>query len=59
MPYLAYGIATSVGVLKMANNKHYKSDVLVGAALGILSMKVSFLTNKYKWNKKHKSIPAF
>ncbi len=59
MPYLAYGIATSVGVLRMANNKHYISDVLVGAGLGILSMKVSYLTHKYKWNKKHKSIPEF
>lgn len=59
MPYLAYGIATSVGVLRMANNKHYLSDVLVGAGLGILSMKMSYLTHQYKWNKKYKPVPAF
>ena len=53
MPYAAYGIATSVGVLRMANNKHYISDVLLGAGLGMLSMKISYLTHQYKWSKKH------
>lgn len=33
MPYVSYGIATSVGILRMANNKHYISDVLVGQVL--------------------------
>ena len=60
MPYVAYGMASSVGVLRMANNKHYISDVLVGAGLGILSMKMSYLSHQYKWNKKDKIIsPAF
>ncbi|MEO6583552.1 MAG: phosphatase PAP2 family protein [Ferruginibacter sp.] len=59
MPYLAYGIATSVGVLRMANNKHYISDVLLGAGLGILSMKVSYLTHQYKWSKEHKPNSIF
>lgn len=59
MPYLAYGIASSVGMFRMANNKHYISDVLVGAGLGILSMKLSYLTHQYKWNKKHKPVPVF
>jgi len=56
MPYVSYGIATSVGVLRMANNKHYISDVLVGAGIGILSMKLSYWTHQYKWNKKGKAI---
>lgn len=59
MPYLAYGIASSVGILRMANNKHYISDVLVGAGLGILSMKMSYLTHRYKWGGKTKSVPVF
>lgn len=59
MPYLAYGIATSVGVLRVANNKHYISDVLVGAGLGILSMKMSYLIHQYKWNKKNKPAQLF
>ncbi len=59
MPYVAYGIASSVGVLRMANNKHYISDVLVGAGLGILSMKASYLIHQYKWNKNPKPAPVF
>jgi len=52
IPYVSYGIATSVGVLRMANNKHYISDVLVGAGIGILSMKLSYWTHQYKWGRK-------
>jgi len=32
-----YSIATATGVLRMANNKHWASDVLVGAGLGMAS----------------------
>lgn len=57
MPYVAYGIAGTVGTLRMANNKHYISDVLIGAGLGILSMKMSYLTHQYKWgNKQHTTV---
>ena len=52
MPYFAYGIASSVGILRMANNKHYISDVLAGAGFGILSMKLSYITHQYKWGRK-------
>lgn len=52
MPYAAYGLASSIGMLRMANNRHYISDVLVGAGIGILSMKVSYWTHQYKWGKK-------
>lgn len=51
VPYAAYGVATTVGVMRMANNKHYISDVLFGAGLGILSMKAAYWTHQYKWNK--------
>jgi membrane-associated phospholipid phosphatase len=51
MPYAAYGLATGVGMLRLANNKHYVGDVLVGAALGILSMKLAYWTHHYKWHK--------
>lgn len=57
MPYVAYGIATSVGVLRMANNEHYISDVLAGAGIGILSMKISYWTHQYKWGKGAKKLP--
>lgn len=55
IPYAGYGVASSVGILRIANNKHYLSDVLAGAGIGILSMKVAYWTHKYKWNKKRQS----
>lgn len=37
-----YSIATATGVLRMLNNEHWMSDVLVGAGLGILTTKVMY-----------------
>lgn len=54
IPYAAYGTATSVGSLRMANNRHYISDVLMGAGIGILSVKVSYWTHRYLWGRKIK-----
>ncbi|MEH6305937.1 phosphatase PAP2 family protein [Olivibacter sp. CPCC 100613] len=56
MPYVAYGAASCVGGLRMANNRHYISDVLLGAGIGILTMKVAYWTHRFKW-KKHRSSP--
>ena len=52
MPYVAYGMASGVGALRIANNKHYISDVLLGAGIGILSMKVAYWTHQYRWGQK-------
>lgn len=52
VPYLSYSIASSVGVLRILNDKHYLSDVLVGAGIGYLSTKVAYWTHQYKWGKK-------
>lgn len=54
VPYLSYGLASTVGALRMINNKHYISDVLVAAGIGILSTKISYWTHRYKWNKSNK-----
>jgi len=51
MPYASYTLASSVGLLRVANNRHYISDVLVGAGIGYLSMKVAYWTHQYKWGK--------
>ena len=51
VPYAAYAAAGGVGIMRMANNKHYISDVLFGAGLGILSMKAAYWTHKYRWNQ--------
>ena len=34
-----------MGIMRMANNRHYISDVLVGAGIGILSTKVIYWTH--------------
>ncbi|MET7256088.1 phosphatase PAP2 family protein [Dyadobacter fermentans] len=60
MPYASYTVASSVGLLRVANNRHYISDVLVGAGIGYLSMKVAYWTHQYKWGKAHvKSQPVY
>ncbi|HQS51008.1 MAG TPA: phosphatase PAP2 family protein, partial [Daejeonella sp.] len=59
VPYLSYGLATTVGVIRMANNKHYLSDVILAAGIGILSTKISYWTHQYKWNKGKSLHPAF
>jgi membrane-associated phospholipid phosphatase len=49
VPYASYGLASGVGAMRIANNRHYISDVLFGAGLGILSMKIAYWTHQYKW----------
>ena len=39
----AYTTATAMSMLRIMNNKHWLSDVLVGAGVGILSTNVSYL----------------
>jgi membrane-associated phospholipid phosphatase len=38
----AYGVATATGLTRMANNKHWLSDVMVGAGIGILSSEFGY-----------------
>ena len=52
VPYAAYTVASGVGALRVAHNKHYWSDVIFGAGLGILSTKIAYWTHQYQWNKK-------
>jgi membrane-associated phospholipid phosphatase len=42
VPWIAYGLATSVAVSRVPARKHFPSDVLVGSALG-------FLVGRYVW----------
>lgn len=56
MPYAAYTLASSVACLRIANNRHYISDVLVGASLGIISQKLSYWTHQYKWKHRNKLV---
>lgn len=54
VPYAAYTVASGVGALRVVHNKHYWSDVIFGAGLGILSTKLAYWTHQYKWNHTEK-----
>jgi membrane-associated phospholipid phosphatase len=53
---LAYGTATSVGVLRMMNNRHWSTDVLVGAGIGILFTNLIYLFHDNRRDKRSKII---
>lgn len=38
----AYSVATATGLTRMVNNKHWLSDVLVGAGVGIISTELGY-----------------
>ena len=59
IPYVSFGIAGSVGAMRMFNNKHFISDVLVGAGIGYLSMKASYWTHQYKWGRRDATSKEF
>ena len=43
LSYTGYLVATSVGVLRIYNKDHLLTEVLAGAALGMLSTKLTYL----------------
>ncbi|MBK9639673.1 MAG: phosphatase PAP2 family protein [Bacteroidetes bacterium] len=51
----AYLTATSVGVLRVMNNRHWVPDVIAGAGIGIISAKLSAFVFEKKCKKKHPS----
>ena len=53
-PWISVGgylCATATGFFRVANNRHWASDVLIGAGIGIASVKVVYLTHRYRWGK--------
>ena len=48
----AYAVATGVGALRMLNNKHWESDVVAGAGIGILSAQLASLSHRYRWGRR-------
>lgn len=47
----AYGLAGTVGLFRMLNNKHWLSDVVAGAGIGIFSANITYLTHKWRWGR--------
>lgn len=39
----AYSVASATGLMRMANNKHWLSDVMMGAGIGILSTELGYI----------------
>lgn len=53
--YIAgYTIATTVGAMRILNNKHWLTDVLVGAGVGMAATKLVYATHQYKWKMNNK-----
>jgi membrane-associated phospholipid phosphatase len=46
-----YLCAAATGFFRVANNRHWTSDVLIGAGIGIASVKLVYFTHRYKWGK--------
>ena len=42
IPIAGYTVATAAGVMRVLNNRHYVSDVIVGAAVGILTAELAY-----------------
>lgn len=42
---MSYTIATSVGVFRVLNDRHWASDVLVGAGIGMAATEIAYLTH--------------
>ena len=42
IPIAGYTAATATGVMRVLNNRHYLSDVVVGAAVGILTAELAY-----------------
>ena len=47
----AYTLATGVAALRMINTKHWQSDVVAGAGIGILSAHLAYLTHRNRWGR--------
>lgn len=53
-PWISVGgylCAGATGFLRVANNRHWTSDVLIGAGIGIATVRLVYLTHRYRWGK--------
>ncbi len=54
----AYTVASATGLMRMANNKHWLSDVMVGAGVGILSTEFGYWIADALMKKRGLNLPA-
>ena len=48
-----YGVATATGVMRVLNNRHWVSDVLSGAGIGIMSGELAYALSDVIFKDKH------
>jgi len=48
----AYTLASTVAFYRMVNDKHWLSDVIVGAGIGIMSTHIAYATHQHRWGRK-------
>ena len=48
-----YGIATATGVMRVLNNRHWVSDVLSGAGIGIVSTELAYALSDLIYKDRH------
>lgn len=48
----AYTLASTVALYRMVNDRHWLSDVLVGAGIGMLSANIAYGTHQFRWGRK-------
>jgi len=49
----AYTCAATVGIMRISKGKHWASDVLVGAGVGMISTELIYFTHQFKWDREH------
>ena len=56
-----YTMATAVGTCRMMSNRHWASDVVVGAGIGVLSTNLVYLYHKHRDSKKRQitAMPSY
>lgn len=45
----AYATASTVAAMRVLNDRHYLSDVMFGAGVGIFATNLAYLTHQYRW----------
>lgn len=58
VPWTAYGIASLTGVSRIVQNRHWASDVLIGAVIGHFTAKLQYAWEQ-KNNRKKQVVPLF
>lgn len=55
----AYTLASTVALYRMVNDRHWLSDVLVGAGIGTLAVNLAYGTHQFRWGKREVCVVPF